>query len=83
MKKTLYISDLDGTLLDSSAEVSEYTVGRLNEFIGKGGYFSIATARTAATAMIITKDININVPAVLMNGVCVFDTVKNEYVKKE
>ncbi|MBE6841421.1 MAG: HAD-IIB family hydrolase [Ruminococcus sp.] len=83
MKKTLYISDLDGTLLDSNAEVSEYTVGRLNEFIGKGGYFSIATARTAATAMIITKDININVPVVLMNGVCVFDTVKNEYVKKE
>ncbi len=83
MKKVLYISDLDGTLLDGNALVSRETSVMLNEFIAHGGYFSYATARTAATAIMITKDININVPVILMNGVCVFDTLTNEYVKVE
>lgn len=83
MSKTLYISDLDGTLLDSSAAVTEDTRSILNEVILSGGYFSVATARTAATAVPITSGININVPVVLMNGVCIYDTVKKEYVKIE
>ncbi|MDO5148223.1 MAG: HAD-IIB family hydrolase [Oscillospiraceae bacterium] len=83
MSKTLYISDLDGTLLDSSASVPDTTVRVLNELISSGGYFSFATARTAVTAVPVTRKININVPVVLMNGVCVYDTVKKEYVKTE
>lgn len=83
MLKILYISDLDGTLLNSRAEISEHSCELINSFIEKGGNFSIATARTAATAVPMTQNIRINVPVVLMNGVCVFDTVKNEYVKIE
>lgn len=83
MNRTLYISDLDGTLLDKNAEVPEYTIQLLNGFIKAGGHFSYATARTAATALIITEKININVPVILMNGVCIFDTVKNKYVMTE
>lgn len=83
MSKTLYISDLDGTLLDSSASVSENTVKLLNDIIRSGGYFSFATARTAVTAVPITRRININVPVVLMNGVCVYDTASQEYVRIE
>ncbi len=82
-KKTLYISDLDGTLLNSNAAVSDYTAMTLNRFISEGGFFSIATARTAVTAVSMVKCININVPVVLMNGVCIYDTQKNAYVKIE
>lgn len=81
--KTLYISDLDGTLLNEKAEISDLSAGLLNEVISAGGYFSAATARTAATALIITKNVNINVPVILMNGVCIYDISKNEYVKTE
>lgn len=83
MENILYISDLDGTLLDINASVSGQTAEMLNEFIIHGGNFSYATARTAATALVITKEIKINVPVVLMNGVCIFDTITNEYVKIE
>lgn len=83
MLKTLYISDLDGTLLDRDVSVSDMTVSVLNEMILSGGYFSFATARTAVTAVPLTERIKINVPVVLMNGVCVYDTVKKEYVKTE
>lgn len=78
--KTLYISDLDGTLLNAQAEISKYTTDALNQLIEDGMYFSVATARTSETAIQMLKKIKINVPIILMNGVAVFDIKKNSYV---
>ena len=41
----LYISDLDGTLLNSEGKLSEYTIKTINEMIEEGLDFTIATAR--------------------------------------
>lgn len=38
--KTLYISDLDGTLLDADARLSAYTEQTLTRLIGKGMAFT-------------------------------------------
>ncbi len=81
--KRLYISDLDGTLLDGDQRVSERTARLLRECMEKGAYFTFATARTAASAVKITADIGVNVPCVLMNGVCVYDTASGRYVRTE
>ncbi len=81
--RTLYISDLDGTLLNGNKEVSEYTVNALNELICKGVHFSVATARTAASVVKILSGININIPVVLMNGVVVYDIQNRKYIKIE
>lgn len=78
---TLYISDLDGTLLNPAAEISAYTVAALNHLIKSGIHFSVATARTAATARYLLNKININVPVILMNGVCIYDLQTNKYIK--
>lgn len=81
--KALYISDLDGTLLNQNAELSEYSVLALNRLIARGISFSIATARTAATVLHIFKKISLNIPIVLMNGVLVFDPHSQKFIKKE
>ena len=81
--KTLYISDLDGTLLNSGAEISEFTQDTLSKLLLHGLNFTIATARTAATAIQILNKLNIHVPIILMNGVCVYDICKGSYVKIE
>ena len=47
--KTLYVSDLDGTLLDNTSRVSPATSAMLNETIAGGALFTVATARTPAT----------------------------------
>ncbi|MDR1117275.1 MAG: HAD family hydrolase [Oscillospiraceae bacterium] len=73
MDKTLYISDLDGTLLNSSAELSEYTTDRLNALLAGGMHFSVATARTLATAAKILAGLTLRLPIVLMNGVLIYD----------
>lgn len=83
MLKTLYISDLDGTLLDSNACLSDYTISTLNKLIEDGIYFSYATARTIESAKKIMADVNISVPVILMNGVLIYDNLQDEYIKIE
>lgn len=81
--KTLYISDLDGTLLGADAQVSDFTVDALNRAIDKGVNFSVATARTSATCDKMLERVRINAPVILMNGALIYDFSKKEYLKKE
>ena len=43
--KTLYISDMDGTLLNDGGKVSRRSVEIINELIKNGILFTVATAR--------------------------------------
>ena len=81
--KTLYISDLDGTLLNQNKEVSEYAKLIINAYIARGGQFSVATARTAASTCKILSGLNIVVPVILMNGAVVYDFHEDKYIKTE
>lgn len=83
MKQTIYISDLDGTLLNSKKQVTEYSYSILNELIEEGTHFSVATARTPATVEVLLKDLHIHEPIVVMNGVALYDLEKHEYVSIE
>ena len=49
--KTLYITDLDGTLLDANSQVSTEAVEVLNPMLDDGLLFTVATARTPATVV--------------------------------
>ena len=80
--RTLYISDLDGTLLNKSAELSEYTEKTLNRLIANGLHFSVASARTVASASKIMSGLQLRLPVVLMNGVVTYDMAAKSYVEK-
>ncbi len=75
--KTLFISDLDGTLLNDKAELSDYTKEKLKFLIEKGVLFTVATARTMATVKDIFSGIKMNLPWILMNGVLIYDPSEN------
>ncbi|MBQ2677207.1 MAG: HAD-IIB family hydrolase [Clostridia bacterium] len=77
MSKTLYISDLDGTLLNQNAKVSEFTAHTLNELIAKGMLFSVASARSIISAKGLLDEVNMNLPGIFMNGVLLCDTKTN------
>ncbi len=66
--KTLYISDLDGTLLQSDAKTSEYTNQAINALLKKGMLFSYATARSYLTACKVTAGLRTDIPLVVYNG---------------
>lgn len=81
--KNLYISDLDGTLLHPEIKLTNHTITVLNDLIDRGMNFTVATARSIASAQTMLKDVKITVPIVLMNGVCIYDLSKNAYIKVE
>ena len=43
---TLYVSDLDGTLLNSDVKISKNSKNIINNLIDKGMNFTVATARS-------------------------------------
>jgi len=68
-RKLLYVSDLDGTLLDGNGQLPENSVQRINRLIDKGLNFTIATARNYDSAYPLLKGLNIKYPVILFNGV--------------
>ena len=79
--RTLYISDLDGTLLNQHGEMSDVAAEMLNRSLELGVSFSINTARTPATVFPIMKNVNLNVPYSMMNEVLVYNPIQQEYLK--
>ena len=77
--KTLYVSDLDGTLLGSNGELSQKSADIINSLIEKGMNFTVATARSASSAKLLLEKLNLKIPAVMMNGVFLTDIKAKEH----
>jgi hydroxymethylpyrimidine pyrophosphatase-like HAD family hydrolase len=71
--KTLYVSDLDGTLLRRDKTVSAFTVNTINELTAQGMLFSYATARSYVTASRLTAGITANIPVIIYNGAFILE----------
>lgn len=76
----IYVSDLDGTLLNNKKEISEYSKKEINKLIDKGMNFTIATARTPATVVDMMEGLKLSIPAVMMNGVLIYDINEKRYI---
>lgn len=77
--KTLYISDLDGTLLGNDSAVSEDSAAMLNKAIAGGASFSVATARTPATVASLLSGIDMPLPLVVMTGATLWNPADSLY----
>lgn len=76
----LYITDLDGTLLNRNGVVSETSARILHNMIEEDGLnFTIATARTPATAMQLLSTTGLKLPAVVMAGAALWNESASEY----
>ena len=72
--KTLFVSDLDGTLLTAKETVSEYSMRLLNELIDERGVlFTYATARSLNSAAKAVWGLRQNLPVILYNGAIVME----------
>lgn len=71
--RTLYVSDLDGTLLRSDERTSAYTNATINALTEQGVLFSYATARSLVTARRATQGLTAKIPLIVYNGTYVMD----------
>ena len=78
--KTLYVSDLDGTLLGDDSLLSCGTIDMLNRIIGQlGGLFTIATARTPATVVPLMQEVHARLPFIVFGGSAMWNPVTGCY----
>ena len=76
--KTLYVSDLDGTLLRSSETTSEYTNSIINKLTANGTLFIYATARSYITSKKVTDGLKAKIPLIVYNGAFIIDNLSGE-----
>ena len=74
--RTLYVSDMDGTLLNDESVLSGDTVAMLNRIIEeRGGLFTVATARTPATVVPLMQEVHANLPFIVIGGSSMWNPV--------
>ena len=80
--KTLFVSDLDGTLMRRDKTLSEKTVQTLNRLIENGVLFTYATARSIQSAMEITGKLKLKLPVITRNGTVLADNSNGRMIQK-
>lgn len=69
----LFVTDADGSLLNSSSEISEANREAVGEIISKGVIFTIATGRMFSSILPYALQLNVNAPIISYNGALIKD----------
>lgn len=72
-EKTLYVSDMDGTLLGNDSLVSPRTSSVISDLSRRGALITVATARTPATVDTLLATTHTRCPAIVMTGAAQWD----------
>jgi hydroxymethylpyrimidine pyrophosphatase-like HAD family hydrolase len=70
---TLYVSDLDGTLLLPDGTLGDRTVAVVNALIAAGGLFTYATARGYEASSRVTGQLRLELPVITYGGAVIVD----------
>ena len=71
--RTLYVTDLDGTLLNSNDRISQYSIETINGLVAKGMQFTYATARSLVSASVVAKGLSTTIPVIAYNGALIIN----------
>lgn len=71
--KTLYLTDLDGTLLNDDTKLSDKTIQIINSLVEQGEHISFATARSMISAQSVIKGLNLKDGVIVYNGVYILE----------
>ena len=79
-ESTLYICDLDGTLLRSDATLSDFARDGINELIEAGVCLTVASARGTAGMRALLDGVRLQLPVIELNGAFVSDMHSGRHV---
>ena len=77
--KTLFVSDLDGTLLNKKAQLTETSKEIISGLINEGMLFTVATARSQSAIKYLSS-LDVRIPSIHLNGVLIYDHSKRSYI---
>ena len=80
---TLYVSDLDGTLLNRSDRINERSLAIINGLVEEGMFFTYATARSLTSARVVTEGLSVRNPVIVYNGAFILEPETGHVVSSE
>ena len=83
MEKTLYVTDLDGTLLNRQDRVSPFSISTINCLVENGMLFTYATARSLVSASKVTRGLSARIPVIAYNGAFILQPSTGEILTRE
>lgn len=78
-RSSAYLSDLDHTLLDRDARLSDRTRDGLLRLLGEGVAFSVASARSAPTMRSMFQGVRLTLPVIEFGGAHISDLASGEH----
>lgn len=78
--KHLFVTDMDGTLLNEHSKVSPVSAKIISDLSRQGALITVATARTPATVEPLLEDTYTSLPAIVMTGAAMWDRNNRSYV---
>lgn len=76
--KTVFVSDLDGTLITRNERLSDYSLSVLNGLIERGLPFTYATARSLSSAERSVGGLRHTLPVIVYNGALIIRPATGE-----
>ncbi len=76
--KTLYVTDLDGTLLNTKSRINPKSLEIINGLVEQGMLFTYATARSLVSASVVTQGLATNIPVIAYNGAFIINPSTHE-----
>lgn len=78
--KHLFVTDMDGTLLNEHSKVSPVSAKIISDLSRQGALITVATARTPATVEPLLEDTYTSLPGIVMTGAAMWDRNNRSYV---
>ncbi len=79
MNKML-ITDIDGTLTNSKGNISYENKKVISKLIQKGVIVALCTGRNITKTLPVAKALNIKTPLICIDGILLYDTIKNNII---
>ncbi|RXJ74649.1 hypothetical protein CS022_03605 [Veronia nyctiphanis] len=80
ISNTLFVTDLDGTLLNEHQTLSDAALSFFLEHDANHLNFTYATARSLTSSRFVLDSLNLKLPVILYNGAQIYCPVKQEYI---
>ncbi len=75
----LIVFDLDGTLLNASSKISQYTQDTLARLSDRGIAYTVATGRALHASRMVLEGTEFRLPQAYKNGVLIWDPSQDDY----
>ena len=83
MEKIMYVTDLDGTLLNQKDRINKKSLEIINGLVEEGMLFTYATARSLVSASVVTEGLTTKIPVIAYNGAFIFQPETREILSRE